>query len=96
MTRLVMFVLQLLEQHHPTWTRQDTGVNVASRAAYSSGRPGHHTLTERQQRILGFVAEYVADNGFAPNDREIAEGTGLKSRSSAHYHLHVISRRLVT
>jgi repressor LexA len=43
--------------------------------------------TERQRRILRFIEEYSAVNGCAPSDREIAQGAGLKSASSAHYHL---------
>jgi hypothetical protein len=93
MTRLVVFVQRLLEQHLPTRTRphsQDTGVNKASPAAESPGRPGRHMLTERQQRILRFIEAYWATNSHAPNEREIAEGVGLKSGSSAHYHLRIL------
>jgi repressor LexA len=43
--------------------------------------------TERQRRILQFIEEYAAANGCAPSDQEIAQGVGLKSRSSAHYHI---------
>jgi repressor LexA len=57
------------------------------RVAESPGRPVSHVLTPRQRAILQFIEEYAAANGCAPSDQEIAEGVGLKSRSSAHYHI---------
>ena len=60
------------------------------KAAESSGRPGGHVLTPRQRAILQFIEEYAAANDRAPSDQEIAEGVGLKSRSSAHYHLRIL------
>jgi len=56
--------------------------------AESQGRPRRHRVpTERQRMILRFIEEYSAGKGCAPSDREIAQGAGLKSASSAHYHL---------
>jgi repressor LexA len=60
------------------------------RVAESSARPGGHVLTPRQRAILQFIEEYAAANECAPSDQEIAEGVGLKSRSSAHYHLRIL------
>ena len=60
------------------------------KAAESSGGPSGHVLTPRQRAILQFIEEYAADNDCAPSDQEIAEGVGLKSRSSAHYHLRIL------
>jgi repressor LexA len=57
------------------------------RVAESPGRPASHVLTPRQRAILQFIEEYAAANGCAPSDQEIAEGVGLKGRSSAHYHI---------
>ena len=49
--------------------------------------PGRHVPTQRQADILQFIGDYLAANGCAPSDRDIATGVGLKSGSSAHYHL---------
>jgi repressor LexA len=43
--------------------------------------------TNRQRSILRFIEEYVAVQRCAPSDQEIADGVGLKSRSSVQYHL---------
>jgi repressor LexA len=58
-------------------------INVAD----SPSRPRSHVLTPRQRTILQFIAEYAAANGCSPSDRDIADGVGLKSTSSVHYHL---------
>jgi repressor LexA len=52
--------------------------------------PGRHVLTQRQLDILQFIGDYLAANGCAPSDRDIATGVGLKSGSSAHYHLRIL------
>jgi repressor LexA len=58
------------------------------KVAASPGGPGNrHLPTTRQRGIIQFIEEYSAANGCAPSDQEIADGVGLKSRSSAHYHL---------
>jgi repressor LexA len=44
-------------------------------------------LTQRQNEILQFIVEYLAANRCAPSDREIALGVGLRSASTANYHL---------
>jgi repressor LexA len=60
------------------------------KAAESPGGPGSHVLTRRQHAILQFIGDYSAANDCAPSDQEIADGVGLKSRSSAHYHLRIL------
>lgn len=58
------------------------------KVAEPSGRlASQHVLTDRRRRILQFIEEYAAANGCSPSDREIAHGAGLKSASSAQYHL---------
>ncbi len=52
--------------------------------------PGRHVPSQRQLDILQFIGDYLADNGCAPSDRDIAKGVGLKSGSSAHYHLQIL------
>ena len=61
------------------------------KVAESPGRHGsRHVLTQRQLDILQFIGDYLAVNGCAPSDRDIATGVGLKSGSSAHYHLRIL------
>ena len=47
---------------------------------------------ERRQRILELIARYVAEHGFPPSVREIAEAVGLASPSAAHHHLTALER----
>ena len=60
------------------------------KVAESSGRPRGHLLTPRRRAILQFIEEYAVANDCAPSDQEIADGVGLKGRSSAHYHLRIL------
>ena len=49
-------------------------------------------LTERQQEIYEFVAEYVDGHGYPPTVREIGERVGLASPSTVHAHLANLER----
>jgi len=42
---------------------------------------------QRADRILAFIGEAVADRGYPPSVREIAEAVGLASTSAVHHHL---------
>ena len=42
---------------------------------------------EREQQILAFVKEYIAEHGWAPSILEVAAGVGLLSKSTAHLHV---------
>ena len=44
-------------------------------------------ITDRQQRILEFIAETVRERGYPPTVREIGEAVGLTSSSSVHAQL---------
>ncbi|MFF3871210.1 LexA family protein [Streptomyces sp. NPDC001978] len=44
-------------------------------------------LTERQESIVRYIRECIADTGEAPTVVEIGERVGLNSRSSVHYQL---------
>jgi repressor LexA len=50
-------------------------------------------LTERQLQTLQFIAEAVAERGYPPSVREICEGMGLTSSSTAHSHLQALQRK---
>ncbi len=36
-------------------------------------------LTPRQKQVLDFIAEFIAENEYAPSFEELAEGLGLAS-----------------
>jgi repressor LexA len=47
---------------------------------------------ERKQKILACIARTVADRGYPPSVREIAESVGLASTSAVHHHLLALER----
>ena len=49
--------------------------------------------TDKAQRILDFVNQFLQENGFAPSVREIGEAVGLRSTSSVSYHLQQLQER---
>jgi repressor LexA len=47
---------------------------------------------ERRQKILDCIARTVAERGYPPSVREIADGVGLASTSAVHHHLIALER----
>jgi repressor LexA len=47
---------------------------------------------ERRQRILDFIGRTVAERGYPPSVREIADAVGLASPSAVHHHLVALER----
>jgi repressor LexA len=47
---------------------------------------------ERKQKILDCIARAVADRGYPPSVREIADAVGLASTSAVHHHLIALER----
>jgi repressor LexA len=47
---------------------------------------------ERKQKILDCIARTVAERGYPPSVREIADGVGLASTSAVHHHLLALER----
>lgn len=45
-------------------------------------------LSERQQKILHFMYDYMEDNGFPPTIRDIGEATDINSTSVVNYNLN--------
>lgn len=43
---------------------------------------------QKYSEILGFVREYIQENGISPSVREICEGTNISSTSTVHRYLH--------
>ena len=50
-------------------------------------------LSDTQRRILSFIANFQAQNGFAPSIREIGDTVGLISSSSVAYQLNQLEKR---
>ena len=49
-------------------------------------------LSERQQKILAFLREFIRDNRFPPTIREIGEDVGISSTSVVKYNLDILER----
>ena len=49
--------------------------------------------SDKAQRILEFVNEFVQENGFAPSVREIGAAVGLRSTASVSYHLRALQEK---
>ena len=47
---------------------------------------------QRAERILDFIRERIAEQGYPPTVREIAEAVGLASTSAVHHHLLKLER----
>ena len=43
--------------------------------------------TDKGEKILDFIRDFTAENGFAPSVREIGAAVGLRSTASVTYHL---------
>ena len=50
-------------------------------------------LSPNQRRVLDFLREHLAEHGQAPSLREIAEGLGLRSHSSAQDYVEALVRK---
>jgi len=48
--------------------------------------------SDKQEKILEFLNEYVEQNGYAPSVREICAAVGLKSTATVSYHLNELKR----
>ena len=46
--------------------------------------------TDKAQKILEFVNQFVQENGYAPSVREIGAAVGLRSTASVSYHLQAL------
>ena len=44
-------------------------------------------LSRMQQRVYDYIAESIAEHGYAPSVREVGEALGLKSPSTVHFHI---------
>lgn len=47
-------------------------------------------ISEKQQRILDYIASFIAERGYPPSVREIGSAVGLRSPSTVHTHLNIL------
>ncbi len=50
-------------------------------------------LTEKQKAVLRFIRDFIEKNGYPPTDREIADGIGLSSHTTAYSHVHALKEK---
>src|SRR5690349_16526807 len=50
-------------------------------------------LTKKQTEILAYIRSYLADNGYAPSYREIADHFGLSSPATVHQHVKTLTEK---
>ncbi|MDD5701571.1 MAG: transcriptional repressor LexA [Dehalococcoidales bacterium] len=50
------------------------------------------TLSPRQQRILSFIRQFLADKSYPPTIRDIGSGCGISSTSVADYNLGILEK----
>ena len=49
--------------------------------------------TDKQEKILEFLNEHIAEKGFPPTVREICAAVGLKSTATVSYHLTELKKQ---
>ena len=50
-------------------------------------------LTERQRRVMDYIAQFLGENGYSPSFQEIADGVGLSSIATVHKHIATLERK---
>jgi repressor LexA len=51
-----------------------------------------YRLSDRQEKILEYIEQYVEEHGYPPSMREIGEAVGISSTSVTDYNLNVLER----
>ncbi len=63
-------------------------LNMLDTSENNSSRSGAYmTLAPVQRQTLEFLRNFIAEHGYAPTLRDISEHIGVKSASTAHFHL---------
>lgn len=57
--------------------------------------PAHsvNPLSSTSMRVVGFIARFADEHGYAPSVREIAEACDMSSLSVVAYHLNLLEER---
>jgi repressor LexA len=50
-------------------------------------------LTQRQRRVMDFIANFLRERGYSPSFQEIADGMGLNSIATVHKHIATLERK---
>ena len=50
-------------------------------------------LTDRQQKVLGFIEQQIRHNGYPPTIREIGRHLGIKSTNGVNDHLNALQKK---
>ena len=50
-------------------------------------------ITEKQNRILNYISDYIKNNGYSPSIRDIAKEVGIKSTSTIAGHLDRLEKK---
>jgi len=53
-------------------------------------------MTPRQEEVLRYIGRYIEENGWSPTLQEIADGIGLKSKSTAWRHIKALDKQGLT
>ena len=67
-----------------------------SQLKLSEGPPddrGRRPLTPKQRVVLDAVKKYIADHGYAPTMRELADSFGWSGPAAARHHFTLIERK---
>ncbi len=51
------------------------------------------SLTKRQRQLLDFIEAHIAENGYPPSIREMAEHMGIRSTNGVNDHLKALERK---
>src|ERR1035437_396865 len=74
-------------------TGQTPQASTAVNVGMDDLSPAAKGLTPRQRRVLEVIRESVETRGYPPSVREIGEGVGLTSTSSASHQLKALEHR---
>jgi len=53
----------------------------------------HSTLAPVQRQTLDFIKYFIAEKGYAPSLKDIAQHIGVRSASTAHFHLERLEQK---
>lgn len=60
---------------------------------YNGKEEGRMVLTQRQRRVMDYIAQFLGENGYSPSFQEIADGVGLSSIATVHKHIATLERK---
>lgn len=45
-------------------------------------------MRSKEREVYWFVVDYITEHGYAPTNREIGNGVGLKSTATVNFHMN--------